>query len=165
MPRAMIDHIDSKKVLPTNDLPTAKDVESQGVVEENIDFPAGYSIESLAEKLAHKLHTDVMMRGIHPGHCAIIFDGDATAELFPIPNGGLSSFVQLVNEWLRAIPAKSQAGHMLQISQSMEETLLYSGSLSSNAASANAPLLSDPLSDGQATAAYKMERHAEVNAQ
>ena len=56
---------------------------------------------------------------------------------------------------------------MLQIIQSMEETLLYSGTLSSNGASANAPLVSDPLidADGQATAAYKMERHAEVNAQ
>ena len=170
MPRAIINHIDSEKVLPTSDLPKANDVKSLGVVEEKIDFPFGYSDQSLAEKLAEKLQTDVMMRGIHPGHCAIVFGGDTAGELFPShsDSGGLSAFVQLVNEWLRAIPAESQAGHMLQISQSMEETLLYSsGSLSSNAALANVPLLSDPLSgvDGEATAAYKMERHAEVNTQ
>ena len=37
MPRAMIDHIDSEKVLPTSDLPTAKDVESRGVLEESME--------------------------------------------------------------------------------------------------------------------------------
>ena len=138
------------------------------MVEENIDFPAGYSIESMAERLAEKLHTEVMMRGIHPGHCAVVFDGDAAAELFPSHCGGLPAFVRLVNEWLRALPAKSQAGHMLQISQSMEETLLYSGSLSSNAGSTSAivPLLCEAHSgDGEARAAFKMEGHAEVRTQ
>ena len=137
------------------------------MVGEDIDFPVGYSDQRMAEKLAKTLKTHVMMRGIHPGHCAIVFDGDTVAELFPSHTGGLPAFVQLVNEWLRALPAKSQAGHMLQIIQSMEETLLYSGTLSSNGASANAPLVSDPFidADGKATAAYKMERHAEVNAQ
>ena len=166
MPHALIKHIDSEKVLPTSDLPKTKDVKSLGVVEENIDFPAGYSDQSLAEKLAKKLHAEVMMRGIHPGHCAVVFDGDATAELFPTPNGGLPSFVQLVNEWLKAIPARNQAGHMLQISQNIEETLLYSGSLRANPAPAfvNSPLLCEAHSgaDGEATAAYKMERHVEV---
>ena len=140
-----------------------------------MDFPLGYSDQSLAEKLANKLHADVMMRGIHPGHCAVVFDGDATAELFPTPNSGLPSFVQLVNEWLRAIPARNQAGHMLQISQNIDETLLYSGSLRATSyrrglsatpasAVANAPLLCEAHggADGEATAAYKMERHAEV---
>ena len=141
MPNALIDHIDSKKVLPTSDLPKAKDVKSLGVVEEYIDFPAGYSDQSLAEKLAGKLHTEVMKRGIHPGHCAIIFDSDATTELFPTPNGGLPAFVQVVNEWLRALPARSQAGHMLQISQNIEETLLYSGSATPAQAFVNAPIL------------------------
>ena len=106
------------------------------------------------------------MRGIHPGQCAVVFDGDAAVNLFPSQNGGLSAFVQLVNEWLRAIPAKSQAGHMLQISQSMEETLLYSGTQSATPAPAvvNAPLLCEAHSGagGEATAAYQMERHAEV---
>ena len=166
MPHALIKHIDSEKVLPTSDLPKAKDVKSLGVVEENIDFPAGYSDRSLAEKLAQKLQTEVMKRGIHPGHCAITFDGDVTAELFPTPNGGLSSFVQLVNEWLRAIPARNQAGHMLQISQNIDETLLYRGRLSAISAPAfvNAPLLCEAHSgaDGEATAAFEMERHAEV---
>ena len=31
MPRAMIDHIDSEKVLPTEDLPQAQEVKSLGV--------------------------------------------------------------------------------------------------------------------------------------
>ena len=43
-PLAMINHIESEKVLPTTDLPKAQDVKSLGVVEENISFPLGYSI-------------------------------------------------------------------------------------------------------------------------
>ena len=57
MPLAIINHIETEKVLPTTDLPKAQDedVKSFGVVEENINFPAGYSIQSMAEQLAGQL--------------------------------------------------------------------------------------------------------------
>ena len=145
MPLAMINHIETQKVLPTTDLPNAQEVKSLGVVEENINFPLGYSVQLMAEQLAGQLHTKVMQRGIHPGHCAVVFDGGAAAvELFPPHHGGLPAFVQLVNDNLRAIPAKSQAGHMLQISPNIEETLLYSSTVTYiAAASTTTPLLSE----------------------
>ena len=145
MPHAMINHIESEMLLPTSDLPKAQDVKSLGVVEENINFSVGYSIHAMAEELAKQLHTKVMQRGIYPGHCAVVFDGDLAADkLFPPEEGGLPAFVKLVNDNLRAIPAKSQAGHMLQISPSIEETLLYSSNVRSTAtASATTPLLSE----------------------
>ena len=110
----------------------------------------------MAEQLAEQLHRKVMQRGIHPGHCAVVFQSDAAFKLFPPQDGGLPSFVQLVNDKLRAIAVKSQAGHMLQMSQNIEETLLYS---SSNVRSAHSiPLVVD-IED---TAGYQAERHAEV---
>ena len=45
----------------------------------------------MAKKLAGKLHAEVMMRGFHPGHCAVVFDGDAAVDLFPPQDGGLSA--------------------------------------------------------------------------
>ena len=178
MPLAMINHIETQKVLPTTDLPKAQDVKSLGVVEENINFPLGYSIQLMAEQLAGQLHTKVMQRGIHPGHCAVVFDGGAAAvELFPPHHGGLPAFVQLLNDKLRAIPAKSQAGHMLQMSSKIEETLLYSRNARSTAATppqlppnhgcntttVTTPLLSETSADVEDTAAYQAERHAEVD--
>ena len=127
MPLAMLNHIESEKMLPTRDLPEAQDVQSLGVVEENINFPVGYSIQSMAEQLAKQLHMKVMQRGIHPGHCAVVFDDSAgVLQLFPPQDGGLPVFVKHVNSCLRAIPVESQRSHMLQMSLSIEETLLYS---------------------------------------
>ena len=125
MPRAMIDQIESDKILPTSDLSKAKGNESLGVVNENIDFSAGYSIQLMAEELSEQLYTKVMKRGIHPGHCAVVFDDEAVTELFPPQEGGLTAFVQLVNTKLKAMTANKKDGCMLQISQDLEETLLY----------------------------------------
>ena len=115
----------------------------------------------MAEQLAKQLHTKVMQRGIHPGHCAVVFDGGAAAvQLFPAQDGGLPAFVQLVNDNLRAIPGKSQAGHMLKMSQKLEDTLLYS---STNVRSTPSNSVSIPLVlDVDNTAGYQTERHAEV---
>ena len=109
-----------------------------------------------------------MLRGIHPGHCAVVFDGGAAVQLFPPQEGGLPAFVQLVNSELKAKTVHRWAGCMLQLSRSIEETLLFNGSQSTTTApkSANLPLFSKhSIGDGDATVAYKMERHAEVNAQ
>ena len=166
MPRAMIDHIDSEKVLPTQDLPKAQEVKSLGVVEENISFPAGYSIELMAEILAEKLHKEVMMRGIHPGHCALNFYGAAAPELFPAQEGGLSAFVQLVNSKLTARNTNKKSGCMLQIDQDIEGTLLYSSRRASSliGSSGNKPLISEPSpgADGSDTIENQFEGHAEV---
>ena len=81
----------------------------------------------MAEQLAKQLHMKVMQRGIHPGHCAVVFDDSAgVLQLFPPQDGGLPVFVKHVNSCLRAIPVESQRSHMLQMSLSIEETLLYS---------------------------------------
>ena len=56
MPRAIIDHIDTEKVLPTGDLPEAQDVRSLGVKEVNISLPVGlYSSQWMADQLAEQL--------------------------------------------------------------------------------------------------------------
>ena len=107
-----------------------------------------------------------MMRGIHPGQCAVVFHGGAGDKLFPPEDGGLATFVQLVNELLRATPAKNHAGHMLQISPDIEKTLLYSRNLTSTSGPAvgEMPLFSEMSSgaDGAETVAFETERHAEV---
>ena len=165
MPLAMISHIESEKVLPTKDLPKAQDVKSLGVVETNISFPLGYSIQSMAEHLADQLYTKVMKRGIHPGHCAVVFHGGAEGELFPPQDGGLPAFAQLVNDILRSIPAKSHAGHMLQISPNIGETLLYNRfERSTSSASVCIPMVSEISSnvDVEDTVECQAERHAEV---
>ena len=147
--------------------------EEMGVVEESVNFPAGYSMKSMAEKLSEKLHTEILMRGIHPGHCAVLFDGDAALEIFPPQDGGLFTFVELVNDNLRArVRARADIG-MLQISQSMEETLLYGRSARDTPAFADTPLLCEialkafsGAEDREATAAFWMEEgHAKVNPQ
>ena len=165
MPSAMIDHIESEKVLPTSDLPKAQVLTSLGVKEENISFPHGYSTKSLALELAIQLFQNVMLRGMHPGHSAVVFHGDTENELFPPEEGGLSAFVQLVNDALRAIPAKRHADHMLQASPIIGETLLYTPGTSFDVPSSNSiPLVSESSNkvDAEGTAAYQMERHSEV---
>ena len=163
LPLAIINHIESEKVLPTRDLPKAEEVKSLGVVEKNISFPSGYSIQLMAAQLAKQLDTEVMQRGIHPGHCAVVFHGGAAVKLFPPQDGGFPAFVQLVNENLQAIPVQSQAGHMLQLSQNIKETLLCN-KYERPTSAISVPLLSQPSSnvDVEDTAEFQTERHAEV---
>ena len=67
-----------------------------------------------------------MQRGIHSGHCAVLYNEGATSQLFPPQDGGLPKFVEVVNEKLKGKVVGNQAEHMLQISQSIEDTILYS---------------------------------------
>ena len=113
----------------------------------------------MADQLAERLHTKVMQRGIHPGHCVVVFDGGAAVELFPAQDGGLPAFVQLVNDKLRAIPVRSQAGYMLQMSQNIEETLLYGTNVRSVPSN---PVSVSLVLDVGDTVGYQTERHAEV---
>ena len=127
MPHAMFKHINSKKLLPTEDFPKAQEVESLGVIEVNIELHGGFSIQWLADQLAEQLNKRLMRRGIHPGHCAVLFDQGAADILFPPADGGLPAFVQLVNSELNSMVHNKTAGCMLQISQDMGETILYDG--------------------------------------
>ena len=104
-----------------------------------------------------------MQRGIHPGHCAVVFDQGAANQLFPPANGGLPDFVQLVNSSLNAMTANKKAGCMLQVSQDIGETLLYRGcqqNTTSSLVAERSPYGIIPLVDK--TAVYQTERHAEV---
>ena len=159
MPHAMINHIDSEKVLPTGDLPQAQDVKSQGVMEVNINLPGGFS-----NQLAEQLHMKVMQRGIHPGHCAVLFDQGAENQLFPPTDGGLPAFVQLVNSSLNAVTANKKAGCMLQVSQDIKETLLYQKNSPSSLVNKLVAerSLAGNVSPVEETAVFQTERHAEV---
>ena len=90
------------------------------------------------------------LRGIH---CAVVFHPGAALKLFSPQDGGLPAFVQLVNGNLRAILVKSQDGHMLQMSQNIEETLLYSRNVKSIAVS-SVTLLSETSNEVEDTTAY-----------
>ena len=125
MPQKAIEHLDRENILPTKDLPRAQDVKSLGVIVEDISLPGSYSIQWLAEHLADWLYKKVMLRGIHPGHCSVLYNHTAEDDLFPPDQGGTSTFLQMVNSSLRAIPETRQASHMLQLTRSTEESLLY----------------------------------------
>ena len=163
MPQATINHLDSKKVLPIGEFPQAQDVKSLGVIEVNLNFSGEYTMDWLADQLAEQLFTKVQERGIHPGHCAVLFDQGVANQLFPSADGGLTTFVQLVNSKLNAMTANKKGGCMLQISQHFEETLLYSGQQTNiSSALAAGKSVSGVGTLVEETAMYLTERHAEV---
>ena len=157
-----------QKILPTNDLPKAQDVESRGTVVEDIELSKGSPFKGLAEQLAGQLERKVMRPGIHPGHCAVIYDPGAEDVLFPSGEGGVDAFCQLINATLKAIPAKSQSTHMVQLTQNMDGSLSYGSRSTWNTSSPSAapslvvsPLL-NTLVGGEETVEYNMETHCEV---
>ena len=160
MPHAMINHISSEKVLPTGDLPKAQTVESLGVKQVNISLPCDYSSNWLAEELAEQLFSRVMQRGIHPGHCAVVFDDAAANQLFPSTEGSLPAFVDLVNSKLKAMTANRKAGCMLQISQNIGETLLYSEQ--EHQQSTPSCVVAEKPLFVEDSAEFQMETHAKV---
>ena len=160
----MVKHIETEKVLPTNDLPRARDVRCQGVVVEDIDLPAaGYNLQFVAEKLADQLYKKVMITGIHPGHCAVVYNDGTVDDLFPPNQGGFLTFVDAVNSSLKKISVKCQASHMLQVSLDIKESLLYNKSCGFPLPLhlAKPPNSVAPTS-AEETVEYKFERHCEV---
>ena len=99
----------------------------------------------------------------HPGHCAVVFDPGAEKELFPTGDGGLANFVQHVNSSLSGMTANRRDGCMLQMSQDMEETLLYQTKTPSlpslKLVAEKSPSESIAVEE---TTVYQTERHAEV---
>ena len=94
---------------------------------EDIYVPsAGYSLHYLAENLADHLYRKVMLAGIHPGHCALVYDDGAANNLFPLSEGGFKTFLELLNSSLIRLPVKGQAAHMLQVTRDTKESLHYS---------------------------------------
>ena len=163
MPRTAIEHLERENILPINDLPKAQDVKSGGVVVEDTILPASYTTQWLAEQLADRLFNKVMLRGIHPGHCSVLYNHTAEDKFFPPGQGGISTFLQMVNSSLKAIPGTKQASHMLQLTRSIEESLLYNCNIhdtSTPPLTVSGQLV--PPSDAEETVEYKMERHSEV---
>ena len=144
MPHNLIKHIEDKNVLPTKDLPNAPDLPTQGVSEETLVVPDFSTCSMttgrwLADQVADRLHQRVMKQGIHPGHCALLYDLSAKDNLFPPGEGGLQAFIENVNTTLRAIPVQSHADHMLQLSQDMKESVIFGHSYTNS----DSPLLND----------------------
>ena len=166
MPLNMIKHIEAEKVLPTSDLPRAKDVRSRGVVLENINLPAGYHLQSLAEELADQLYEKVMITGVHPGHCAVVYNDGAVDDIFPPNQGGFLTFVKTMNSSLKGLSVKGQASHMLQVTQDINESLLYKRSQCNTSSAHPLPFTISPrsiaLNSAEETVEYNMERHGEV---
>lgn len=172
MPLKMINHLEREKILPIKDLPKAQEVNSLGVVVINdITLPATYTIQWLAQQLAERLKRTVMRRGIHPGHCSVLYDHMVEEALFPSDQGGLPAFLQTVNESLQGLAVEKQASHVLQLTQSIQETLLYGSRNKSKDTSAAATpvtvqknvagVLLDS-SDPEETKGDETERHSEV---
>ena len=166
MPLTAIEHLEREKILPIRNLPKAQDVRSLGVVVEDIVLPASYTIQWLADQLADRLYKKVMLRGIHPGHCSVLYNHAVKDKLFPGNQGGLSTFLQMVNSSLRTIPGARQASHMLQLTQSIKESILYDCNCGSQNTSTTPLAVSGQLmspSDAEGTVEYETERHSEVN--
>ena len=165
MPLTSIQHLDKEKILPIKDLPRAQDVKSWGVVVEDMSLPASYTVQWLAEQLADRLCKKVMLRGIHPGHCSVLYNHTAEDDLFPQDQGGLPIFLQMVNSSLRTIPVTRQASHVLQLTQNIMESVLYSCNCNSQDTSTTPLTVYVQLmapSSAEETVEYKMERHSEV---
>ena len=134
------------------------------MVVEDIDVPAaGYNLQFVAEKLADQLYKKVMITGIHPGHCAVVFNDGAVDDLFPPSEGGFLTFVEMVNSALKGLSVKGQASHMLQVTKDIKESFLYNCKTSPTHP---LPLTISPysvaLNSVEETSEYKMERHCEV---
>ena len=165
MPQTAIKHLEREKILPTNDLPKAQDVKSFGVMVEDISLPGSYTIQWLAEQLADRIYKKVMLRGIHPGHCSVLYNHTAEDDLFPPDQGGTSTFLHMVNSSLRAIPGTRQASHVLQLTQCIEDSVLYSCNCKSQDTSTPPLTISGQLmapSDVEKTVEFETERHPEV---
>ena len=165
MPLTTIEHLGRENILPIHDLPRAQNVKSLGVMVEEINRPASYTIQWLADQLADRLYKKVMLRGIHPGHCSVLFDHTAKDNLLPPDQGGLAAFLQMVNSRLKTLPGTSQTSHMLQLTQSIEESLLYDCTCGSQNTSTTTLAVSGQLmspSDAEWTGEYGTERHSEV---
>ena len=163
MPQTAIEHLERENILPINDLPKAQDVKSFGVMVEDLSLPASYTIQWLAEQLADQLYKKVMLRGIHPGHCSVLYNHTAEDDIFPPDQGGTSTFLQMVNSSLRALPGTRQASHMLQLTHSMEESVLYNCNIHDTSTlplTVYGQLM--PPSYAEETIEYKTERHSEV---
>ena len=82
-----------------------------------------YTIHNTAEAVAKQIFDRVFIPGVHPGHCAVLFNQRAKDVLFPPQEGGVKKFQDLVNEKLRGKSLK-QPLHMLQLTQNISESLL-----------------------------------------
>ena len=167
MPLTAIEHLERENILPIKNLPEAQDVRSLGVMVEDIVLPASYTIQWLADQLAERLYQKAMLRGIHPGHCSVLYDHAVKDKLFPANQGGLSTFLEMVNSSLRTIPGTRQSSFMLQLTQSIKESLLYdydcncgSQNTSTTPLAVSGQLMSP--SDAEGTVEYKTQMHSEV---
>ena len=175
MPLKVIEHLERERILPIREFPSAKDVNSLGVIVDNdlVDndttLPRCYTIKWLAQQVADRLNKEVMQRGIHPGHCSVLYDHTVEDALFPSDQGGVPTFLEAVNESLRGLAVDTQASHVLQLTQVIQETLLYdySGKRTDTSDTVfsdkkSTPDLLTSSSDPEETMEYKMERHSEV---
>ena len=168
----MIGHLERERILPIREFPSAKDVNSLGVIVDNdlVDnyttLPRCYTIKWFAQQVADRLNKEVMQRGIHPGHCSVLYDHTVEEALFPSVQGGMPTFIVKVNESLRGLAVDTQASHVLQLSRESQETLLYSKRTDIvDTVLPDKTFISDLLtssSDPEETMEYKMERHSEV---
>ena len=84
MPAKILSHIKESHILPTKDMPVPPKVDGLGVTRTTILLPSPYTLKWLSENvIADWLYKDIMLRGIHPGHCAVLYDGRFSATLFP----------------------------------------------------------------------------------
>ena len=135
------------------------------MVVEDINFTSrNHKLQSLAEELANQLHKKVMLTGIHPGHCAVVYHDGAVDDLFPQNEGGFLAFVDRVNSTLKGLSVKGQASHMLQVTQDFNEGLLYKRSHCNTSSFSPSPLIICPrsINSAEETVEYETEKHGEV---
>ena len=124
MSKNILNHIKETNVIPFKDFQVYSTIEGIQVSKPPpIEIPENY-LEKLSKTiLADKVYELTHGRGIHPGYCSILYDDESSDVLFPPSEGGLPTFLQMLNEELQSkfIPAATK--YAPQVTTKMEESV------------------------------------------
>ena len=165
IPAKVMEHIKNNHVIPTTDFPKPMEMQGIGVQRTEITLNGPNQLESLSRDiLGGKLCDILLLQGIHPGHCAVLYTEDMEDALFPEAEGGREEFVRLLNEemkWRMMNPKYAP-----QVSEDMDESIFYSQNQSLQTDRAvfqpNTPLVGVGSTDPWDTVQYHFDNHSEV---
>ena len=159
VPSKVMTHIRNNHVIPISDLPKSNDVQGMDVVRTKITLNGPNQVESLSKDiLAEKLCEILLMKGIHPGQCAILYTEDVKDQLFPVSEGGTAKFVELLNLEMKS--KMKNPRYAPQVTDNMDESVFYSHGTA--VLPQNTSLLADTNTNPEDTVQYHHDTHPEV---
>jgi hypothetical protein len=158
MPKKILQEIKDGHIIPAKDFPKSVGVEGTGVTKQEITVTQADPGVDMSPVLASKIYHLVARRGIHPGYIAVLYPVEAETAVFP---SGLPAFLQLLNTELRSKVAVAHAQHAPQVSDKMEDGLLYRPQPSTGVLAARL-MVGDGTTDVRDNAQYWCDRHQQV---